>query len=359
MKKYFSDSYEESRQKFLEMTKDFKVESIRLKNKLYIDFAIKERKKKKTLIIIVAGTHGVETYLGGAAQQILLQDYLPKIKNASICLIHCLNPYGFKHDRRVNENNVDLNRNAIYDERLMIGVPNTFFANAWTDSLLFMKINRPRTHRIIERIKYYSLVLKSIRKDGLKNTINLSVRGQNTYPKSVSYRGVKLEDSLLHFRTYIEEKTKGYDEAILIDIHSGIGRKYEVHGYTNQEPNTEEYKKLKKTLKKIKSRQKLPIKKPIGSISDLFLARSRAKKNTDLTLEYGTIPQLSTRFVFEYLGRLNIEENQVFYHGNEKQKERIRKKYRRAYAPKDTVFKKSLIRKTKKFYEKLIQEYDK
>ena len=358
MKEYFSKTYEEARQKFKEATKNFKKESIQLRDDLYIDFACKEKKEKKTILILVSGTHGAEAYLGSAAQLLLIKEFLPKLKKTSVCLIHSLNPYGFKHNRRVNENNVDLNRNAIYDERLKLGIPNTFFTNIWSDSLLFLKLNRPRKHRIIETINYYALVFKTITKQGLKNTINLGVEGQTKYPKGVGYKGAKLEDSLLHFRTFIEEKTKGYEQAILIDIHSGIGTKYEVQGITNQDPQTEEYKLLKKTLKKLKSRKKRKTTNHTGSISDLFLARTHATKNIDLTLEYGTIPQLTSNLVFDSLAKLNIEENQIFYYGNEKQRQKIQKKYKKAYSPMDAVFKKSLIRKTRKFYEKLIQEIE-
>lgn len=358
MKDYFSKSYEESRQKFLDATKEFKVESTELQKNLYIDFATKENKNKQKILIIISGTHGVETYLGSAAQQLFLQEFLPKIKNTTICLVHALNPYGFKHDRRVNENNVDLNRNATYDERLALGIPNTRISNIWSDSLIYIKLNRKRKHRLIEQIKYYKIVLKTLYKEGLKNTIELGLKGQSTYPRSVGYKGIKLEDSLLHLRAYIEEKTKGYEEAFLIDIHSGIGKKFEVLGVTNQEKNTQEYNLLKKLLKKVKTRKKKNSTNHKGSVSDLFLARSRATKNTDLTLEYGTVSQISSRLVLDYLAKVNIEENQVFYFGDEKQKQKMRKKYRKAYAPQDAVFKKSLIRKTRKFYEKLIREYD-
>lgn len=356
-KEYFSKSYEESRRKFIHETKEFDHEEIQIRCDLYIDVAFKKNDHKK-LLILVSGTHGVEGYIGSAAQLIFIKEYLKKLKKTDVLIIHSLNPYGFKHDRRVNENNVDLNRNSVYDERLMLGIPNTFFSNMWADSLFFFKLNRPRRHRFIERIKYYGLVISTIKKKGLRNTLNLSVEGQSSFPHSVAFRGVKLEESLIHFREIIEEKTKGYEEALLIDLHSGVGKKFDLHGYTNQEPHSQNYKLLKKVLKRTKSRKDIPIVEHTGSVTDLFLARSRAKNNNDLTLEYGTIPQIASNFVFEYLGRLNIEENQVFYFGNEKQRIKTKKRYKKAYAPSDIVFKKSLLRKTRKFYDKLIREYE-
>lgn len=356
-KEYFSQTYEEARTKFLEATKKLISETAKIRDDLYIDFAYTKKKNQKVLIII-SGTHGVEAYLGSVAQILFIEEYLPRIKNFDVCLVHALNPYGFKNDRRVNENNVDLNRNAIYDERLMLGVPNTFLSNILSESLLYLKLNKPRKHRIIEQAKYYALVIKTVVKQGIKNTIRIGIGGQSEHPYGVGFKGIKLEDSLLYLRSFIEQRTKGYEEAILIDLHSGIGRKYDLLGFTNQPKNTEDFIKLKKILKKVRSRANIKLINHSGSVSDLFLARSQAKKNVDLTLEYGTIPKISSKLVFEYLGRLNIEENQVFYFGNDKKREKTRKKYKKAYSPTDAVFKKSLIRKTKKFYEKLLREYE-
>ena len=33
----------------------------------------------------------------------------------TLLLVHVINPYGYKHGRRYNENNVDLNRNVILE----------------------------------------------------------------------------------------------------------------------------------------------------------------------------------------------------------------------------------------------------
>ena len=42
--------------------------------------------------------------------------YKSNKKLPTIVLIHALNPYGFKTNRRVNEDNIDLNRNFLSEE---------------------------------------------------------------------------------------------------------------------------------------------------------------------------------------------------------------------------------------------------
>ena len=84
-------------------------------------------------IIHCSGTHGIEGYLGSAIQLRFLHELFlqqekrlrtnnvraPPTKNTSvkkILLIHAINPYGMRHHRRTNENNVDLNRNVLSDK---------------------------------------------------------------------------------------------------------------------------------------------------------------------------------------------------------------------------------------------------
>lgn len=69
------------------------------------------------LLVLTSGTHGVEGFCGSAAQIALLHDrslhaLLDRL-NVAILVIHAINPYGFSHLSRTNEDNVDLNRNSI------------------------------------------------------------------------------------------------------------------------------------------------------------------------------------------------------------------------------------------------------
>ena len=84
-------------------------------------------------VIHCSGTHGIEGYLGSAIQlrflhELFLQQekrlrtnnvHAPPTKNTpvkKVLLIHAINPYGMRHHRRTNENNVDLNRNVLSEE---------------------------------------------------------------------------------------------------------------------------------------------------------------------------------------------------------------------------------------------------
>lgn len=64
--------------------------------------------------IVVSGTHGVEGYCGSALQTHWLEHCAAeRPDDTAVVLVHALNPFGFAWVRRVNEDNVDLNRNFV------------------------------------------------------------------------------------------------------------------------------------------------------------------------------------------------------------------------------------------------------
>lgn len=68
-----------------------------------------------SLLIVTSGTHGVEGFCGSGCQRALLDDddMIRRLDagKVALLLVHAVNPYGFSHLRRVNEDNVDMNRN--------------------------------------------------------------------------------------------------------------------------------------------------------------------------------------------------------------------------------------------------------
>ena len=81
-----------------------------------MDVALWEGKKNRDHILVLSsGTHGIEGYCGSFIQCALLDSGLAEqlTEQSSLMMIHGVNPYGFAWQRRVNENNVDLNRNFL------------------------------------------------------------------------------------------------------------------------------------------------------------------------------------------------------------------------------------------------------
>jgi hypothetical protein len=119
---FFSASYQEARKKFLDAGRvaDTDISSHCLpmhKDQnglgLFIDVASRRAEKQRSLLVVISGTHGVEGFCGSGCQVGLLRDqvYRELPNTVGLVLVHALNPYGFAYMRRVNEDNVDLNRN--------------------------------------------------------------------------------------------------------------------------------------------------------------------------------------------------------------------------------------------------------
>lgn len=82
---------------------------------LATDVALLGRRGAPKLIVLISGTHGVEGPFGSTCQTAWLNQNSPwrLPQDTAILAIHLINPWGTAWSRRVNEDNVDLNRNFI------------------------------------------------------------------------------------------------------------------------------------------------------------------------------------------------------------------------------------------------------
>ena len=119
---YFPADYRQARRNFIAACQKAGVDSIARVHPgakgpdgkpLFIDSAALGPRGAKKALLLIAGTHGVEGYFGSGAMTGLLRQGLKPPPDTRLVLVHALNPYGFAWDRRVNEDNVDLNRNFV------------------------------------------------------------------------------------------------------------------------------------------------------------------------------------------------------------------------------------------------------
>lgn len=83
--------------------------------RLATDVAYLGRNDARKLMVLISGTHGVEGPFGSACQTAWLSQNTPwqLPDDTAVLAIHLINPWGTAWSRRVNEDNVDLNRNFI------------------------------------------------------------------------------------------------------------------------------------------------------------------------------------------------------------------------------------------------------
>ena len=120
----FSQSYAEARERFLAAaaSRGLAVESHVLPGhvgaageELAMDVALAGNPSAPGLLMLWSATHGIEGYCGSGCQTAYLHDdaFMRKVDETgtAVLFVHALNPHGFSHGRRVNEDNADLNRN--------------------------------------------------------------------------------------------------------------------------------------------------------------------------------------------------------------------------------------------------------
>jgi len=71
----------------------------------------------EAVLIVIAGTHGVEGFAGSAIQldylRLLQQGHIQQPENVALLFVHALTPWGYAWCRRCDADGVDLNRNAV------------------------------------------------------------------------------------------------------------------------------------------------------------------------------------------------------------------------------------------------------
>jgi hypothetical protein len=123
---HFAQTYGEARDKFLAAARARGARVFRdvhpsergaQGEELSIDVAQLGEENAPGLLLLTSGTHGVEGFCGSGCQVGLLHDtdFLNAVERSgvSVLMLHALNPYGFSHLRRANEDNADLNRNFV------------------------------------------------------------------------------------------------------------------------------------------------------------------------------------------------------------------------------------------------------
>lgn len=166
-------------------------------------------------MLVVSGTHGVEGYCGSALQTQWLRTHRDERPEGSrVVMLHGFNPHGFAWMRRVNEDNVDLNRNFVdrtrpppanpeYDEIADLVVPAD-----WSEA------EQQRT----------TLALLAIAEErGWEHLQAVISRGQYSQPTGVFHGGSGPVWSHSVLLDVVATELSSCRRLTIIDLHSGLG----------------------------------------------------------------------------------------------------------------------------------------
>ncbi len=191
------------------------------------------------LLALSSGIHGVEGFAGSAIQRQLLEaqlDGFPLPADTGLLLVHALNPYGFSWRRRVNERNVDLNRNFLHH-------PDEHVANPGYDALLDA-INPERIDPESEAESRRHL-LAYAEEHGFRRLQEVLTRGQYDHPRGVQFGGQCEESSNRVLRAIAREETRGARRVAWVDLHTGLGPFGEVELISESPPDDPAFLRLR------------------------------------------------------------------------------------------------------------------
>lgn len=170
----------------------------------------------RTLLITTSATHGVEGFCGSAAQIALLHDRalhaLLKKTDVAILVVHAINPYGFSHLSRTNEENIDLNRNSVDFSRPLP-------VNTAYDELhaLLVPQEWPPSAENARAISDY------IERNGQAAYQQALTTGQYHHADGMFYGGARTSWSTQLLQTLLSQHATDARHVGWIDFHTGLG----------------------------------------------------------------------------------------------------------------------------------------
>jgi hypothetical protein len=223
--RHFAQSYAEARDKFVSAGQACGARQFRHVHpsergadgeELSVDFAFVGKPGASGLLLLLSATHGVEGFCGSGCQVALLHDdeFLKSVEQAGVevLMLHALNPYGFSHLRRVNEDNADLNRNFV---NFHVPLPiNSAYAEI--HPLLLPATWPPRSGTEAKLAAW-------IAAKGAKAYQAAVSGGQYQFPDGMFYGGKAPAWSNLVLRAVLREHAAKRERLGWIDFHTGLG----------------------------------------------------------------------------------------------------------------------------------------
>lgn len=181
---------------------------------LAMDIAMLGAANPSSALVVLSGTHGVEGFAGSAIQQAWLATRPKLTRGLAVMLVHAVNPFGFAWLRRVNEDNVDVNRNFLDHEA-------AHPANPGYDALHAALCPKRLTAATLEKAR--KTVGAFAATHGRAATFFALVAGQYKHGDGLYYGGRRRTWSSATLTSALRKRLAGVRTVGLVDIHTGYG----------------------------------------------------------------------------------------------------------------------------------------
>ncbi len=219
---YFSPDYSAARSRFRQMVAERSGRLVILEldargpgnEILSIDIGWFGTEMPRRVLLHSSGLHGVEGFAGSAIQLQLLEilPFLPA--DFALILVHILNPYGMAWLRRVNEENVDLNRNFLGPGEKFEGAPDVYIK---LNSLLNPE-SPPSMDLFLLRAAWLLF------RHGTPVLRQAVAQGQYEYRKGLFFGGKRLQQGPERYQSFLASHLSLAEQVIAIDVHTALGK---------------------------------------------------------------------------------------------------------------------------------------
>lgn len=266
-------------------------------------------------ILMTTGEHGVECYVGSAMLQRFIELHMPKLepRNTGILLLHAINPWGMKHHRRGNADNIDLNRTFLWG----VGFDPLF--NPEYDRLEAF-INPPSKigNVLASDLAYLFGLGWHVARMGMNKFRDALLLGQYRNPKGLYYGGRETPDETRTLMELYRRMLGSYNQVLHLDMHTGYGPRYQmslVNSALDKGTSDEFMKRFDYPLVVAATADEFYALR--GDMIDyIYALRQNEFPRTKLyatSFEFGTLGD--TLYGLFHSPRVMIHENRAYWHG--------------------------------------------
>jgi hypothetical protein len=223
--RFFSDRYDTARKRFL-IAADAARADLRpyphplpgpAGEPLGLDVAWLGPPDADRVLLTISGTHGAEGFIGSALQTGWFETGAAAAalsEGMALMAVHALNPYGFAWLRRVNEDNIDLNRNFLADFSELPDNPgyrahrDLFVPAEWSAEIAEKNLAACQALKAELGETPYRLAHSS---------------GQYVDPDGIFFGGSEPSWSHLTLRSAVAERLGAARGVAVVDFHTGLG----------------------------------------------------------------------------------------------------------------------------------------
>lgn len=270
-------------------------------------------------IVLSSGLHGVEGYVGSATQRLMM--VTPEQADCRYVMIHALNPWGMEHFRRVNERNVDLNRNFLPSDEAYSGSPEQY-------ARLNPLLNPARSFTALEFALRSGWQILRYGFEPLKQAI---AGGQYDFPQGLFWGGAELEEGPHKLMERVLELVGAEGDIVWVDLHSGLGAFGELTYLLEASSGSRLTQRLNEKLGgRVQAwDEEGGVAYAIRGGFPAALDRVFGDRLTMLTCEFGTCSAVTVL-------RMMVLENQIVQHGGDRSS--ARQAMRRAFYPSERAW---------------------